>query len=238
MGKPGPQLRPASRRALLGAGLGALASRFAGAGLPALTAAGGAAVAAGEGRIRLVAFGDSLSAGFMLPPGAAFPVRLEVALRARGHDVEVANAGVSGDTVAAGLARLDWAVPEGTHGVIVELGANDALRGLDPAGTRAGLDTIVRRLRARGLEVLVAGMIAPRNLGADYARRFDPIFAEVAAAHGALHYPFFLDGVALKPQLNLADGIHPNERGVDVIVERILPTVEHLLQRIRTGEPK
>lgn len=185
--------------------------------------------------VRLVVLGDSLAAGYELPPDAAFPVKLEAALRARGHDIEIANAGVSGDTAHAGLERLDWSVPEGTDGVIVELGANDALRGIDPAVTRLALDEIVARLTDRGTAVLVAGMLAPRNLGEAYRDAFDGMFAEIAARHDALLYPFFLDGVATDPRLNLADGIHPNEAGVDVIVERFLPSAEQLIDRIETA---
>lgn len=187
------------------------------------------------GPVRIVAFGDSLTAGFRLAPSDAFPVKLEKALRARGHAVEVANAGVSGDTTAAGLARLDWAVPDGTRIVILELGANDALRGLDPAAARRNLDEIIRRLKAKRARVLIAGMLSPKNWGEDYARRFDAIFPELAKQHDLPLYPFFLDGVALKPDLNLDDGLHPNARGVDVIVERILPQVVKLLEDVRQG---
>jgi acyl-CoA thioesterase I len=177
--------------------------------------------------------GDSLSAGFGLPAPAAFPARLEQALRAQGIAVEIHNAGVSGDTASGGLARLDWSVPEGTDAVIVELGANDALRGVDPKVTRAALDSILRRLKARGLPVLLAGMQAPRNLGPDYAREFDRIFPELAAAHDVIFYPFFLDGVATNAKFNLGDGIHPNQAGVDVIVKGIQPQVERLIARAR-----
>lgn len=182
--------------------------------------------------IRIVAFGDSLTAGFGLPAADAFPVRLEAALKARGHAVEVANAGVSGDTTAGGLARVDWAVPEGTDAVILELGANDALQGRDPAQARANLEAIVSRLKAKSVDVLIAGMRAPRNLGDAYAAKFDPIFGELAAKYGMLHYPFFLDGVALEPSLNLGDGIHPNAKGVAIIVERIVAQAEALVRRV------
>ncbi|ADZ68878.1 arylesterase [Polymorphum gilvum] len=194
-------------------------------------------VVAGWGRamaepVKIVVLGDSLSAGYLLPPQEAFPVQLEQALKEKGHDVTVVNAGVSGDTSSGGLSRLDWSVPEDTDAVILELGANDALRGLEPARTRENLDEIVRRLKARGVEVLVAGMLAPRNLGEDYAAAFDPIFAEIAEAHGALLYPFFLDGVAMRPELNLADGMHPTGEGVSVIVRNVLPSVEALISRV------
>jgi acyl-CoA thioesterase-1 len=181
--------------------------------------------------IKLVVLGDSLSAGYQLPPDEAFPVQLEGALKAKGHDVVVVNAAVSGDTTSGGLARLDWSVGEDADAVIVELGANDALRGLPPETTRGNLNEIVARLTGRGIEVLVAGMLAPRNLGSDFAKKFDPIFADVARDHGALHYPFFLEGVALKPELNLSDGMHPTGEGVSVIVGNVLPLVEQLLSR-------
>jgi acyl-CoA thioesterase I len=151
--------------------------------------------------------------------------------------VEVADAGVSGDTASGGLARLDWAVPEGTQAVIVELGANDALRGVDPKVTRGALDQILRRLKERGIEVLLAGMAAPRNLGNEYARRFDSIYPELAETYGTLLYPFFLDGVATQAKFNQRDGIHPNADGVDIIVERILPRVEELITRVRAKSP-
>lgn len=179
--------------------------------------------------IRIVALGDSLTAGYQLPPGDAFPMKLQAALRARGHAVSVENAGVSGDTSTGGLERLDWAVGDDVDAVILELGANDALRGIDPALTRRALDEILTRLKARNIPVLVAGMLAPPNLGHAYGEAFGRIFPELADRHGALLYPFFLDGVAATAGLNLADGMHPNARGVDVIVERIVPKVEELL---------
>lgn len=179
-----------------------------------------------------MAFGDSLTAGYGLAPGQGFPEKLQARLRERGHDVKVMNAGVSGDTTAAGLARLDWAIGEAADAVIVELGANDALRGLAPAQTASNLDEIVGRLRGRGIPVLVAGMLAPRNLGPDYAAAFEPVFGDVAARHDAVFYPFFLDGVAAEASLNQADGMHPNADGIEVIVERILPAVETLIAEI------
>lgn len=183
--------------------------------------------------VKLAVLGDSLTAGFGLPAPAAFPARLEQALRSKGVAVDVHNAGVSGDTASGGLARLDWSVPEGTDAVIVELGGNDALRGIDPKVTRAALDSILRRLKARGLPVLLAGMQAPRNLGPDYAREFDRIFPELAAAHDVVFYPFFLEGVATNARFTLGDGLHPNQAGVDVIVQGILPQVEQLIARVR-----
>jgi acyl-CoA thioesterase-1 len=184
--------------------------------------------------VKLVVFGDSLATGLGLPAEEAFPAKLARALKGKGHDVEVADAGVSGDTASTGLARLEWSVPEGTDAVIVELGANDALRGVDPKITRAALDTILRRLKERNIAVLFAGMQAPRNLGADYTRAFDGVFTQLAAAHGVLFYPFFLDGVVADAKLNQRDGIHPNAEGVDVIVARILPKVEEVVSQART----
>jgi acyl-CoA thioesterase-1 len=182
--------------------------------------------------IKLVAFGDSLTAGYMLPPAQAFPAQLAKALRDKGHTVEVSNAGVSGDTTANGLERFDWAIPEGTEAVILELGANDALRGLPPKNARANLEQIISKLRARNIEVLLAGMVAPKNMGSAFEREFNPIYSELASKYGLVYYPFFLDGVAMDPALNLGDGIHPSGKGVAKIVERILPSVEELLSRV------
>ena len=181
------------------------------------------------GRTTLVVLGDSLVAGYGLAESDAFPARLEAALAQAGRDVNVINAGVSGDTSAGGLARLDWSVPEGADAVLVELGANDALRGIAPEQTEANLDRIVARLKERGIAVLVAGMLAPPNMGSEYESRFNPIFTRVTGRHGAMLYPFFLDGVAAVPSLNLADAMHPNEQGVAEIVRRILPVVEQFL---------
>ncbi|WP_442039925.1 arylesterase [Microvirga sp. 2MCAF35] len=182
--------------------------------------------------IRLVALGDSLSAGYNLPQQAAFPVVLEKALKAKGHNVEITNAGVSGDTSSGGLDRLDWSVPDGTDGVILELGANDMLRGLDPAGTRKNLEAIVERLKSRNIPVMLAGMYASRNLGPDYVQKFDSIYPDIAKTYDLVLYPFFLDGIAGEKSLNLPDGMHPTAKGVEVIVERILPSVESFLARI------
>jgi acyl-CoA thioesterase-1 len=188
-----------------------------------------------ETDFRIVAFGDSLTAGFGLSKSDAFPAKLEAALRARGHKLTVIDAGVSGDTASGGQARLDWVVPDDAHAVILQLGANDALRGIDPAVTRTALDAIIRRLKKRDTEVLLTGMRAPRNLGADFVQSYDRIYPELAAEHGVLLYPFFLEGVATDPALNQQDGIHPNAAGVDAIVERILPAVEQLIARIRAS---
>jgi acyl-CoA thioesterase-1 len=183
--------------------------------------------------LRIVAFGDSLTAGYMLPAKDAFPTQLEAALRKAGLKVEVANAGVSGDTTAGGLARLDWSIPDGTDAVIVELGANDALRGLDPARARANLDAIVSRLRERGMAVMLAGMMAPRNLGADYVRAFDSIYPDLSKKYGVPLYPFFLDGVVGNPTLHIGDGLHPSAAGVAEIVKRIQPSVEAFLATVK-----
>lgn len=183
--------------------------------------------------MRIVALGDSLTAGYGVLSQEAFPDRLEAALVKRGHDVDIVNAGVSGDTVADGLARLDWALADGADGVIVELGANDMLRGHDPALVRESLDELLSRLGETGAPVLLAGMRAAPNLGADYAARYDPIFPDLAEKHDTLLYPFFLDGVAGNASLNQADRMHPNAAGVEIVVERILPSVEALIERIK-----
>ena len=183
--------------------------------------------------LKVVALGDSLTAGYGLAPGEAFPEQLQAALRARGHDVTVVNAGVSGDTASGGLSRLDWSVPEDADAVIVELGANDALRGLDPAVTRQALAEIVARLKGRGQPVLLAGMRAPRNLGEAYAAEFDAIYPDLAKSQGVIFYPFFLEGVVADPKLNQGDGIHPTREGVARIVEAMLPSVAALIERAR-----
>jgi len=183
--------------------------------------------------VRIVALGDSLTAGLGLPAQDAFPAKLEQALRAKGLNVEIVNAGVSGDTASGGLSRLDWSVPQDADAVIVELGANDALRGIDPKITRAALEKIVQQLRDRKIEVLLCGMKAPRNLGADYAAAFDPIYPRIASEQNVPFYPFFLEGVAADPKFAQADGMHPNAAGVTRIVEAILPKVEELIARVR-----
>jgi acyl-CoA thioesterase-1 len=185
--------------------------------------------------VEIVALGDSLTAGLGLGPGEAFPEQLEAALNARGHDVTVANAGVSGDTSTDGSARVEWSVPAEADIVIVELGANDALRGIDPAVTRKALSEILAKLTGRGQAVLLAGMLAPRNLGDDYARAFDPIYPELAEEYKVALYPFFLASVATDPALNQPDGMHPNKEGVAKIVESMLPDVEALVAAAAAG---
>jgi acyl-CoA thioesterase-1 len=189
--------------------------------------------AAGEAKpIKMVVLGDSLSAGLGLSASAAFPERLQKALKTNGIVVDMINAGVSGDTASGGRDRLDWSVPEGTEAVLVELGANDALRGTDPTVTRAALTDIVTRLKARGIAVLLCGMVAPPNYGSDYSARFNAIYPDLAKKFGVPLYPFFLAGVAADARLNQADGMHPTAEGIDEIVKNILPTVEAFLGAI------
>lgn len=182
-----------------------------------------------ESTIRLLILGDSLTAGYGLAAEEAFPAQLEEALLQSGRNVSVINAGVSGDTSAGGLARLDWALQDDPQMVIVALGGNDALRGLPPEETFANLDAILERLKVAGIHVILIGMKAPRNLGESYTTAFDQIYPRLAQKHNVSFYPFFLDGIALDPSLNQADGIHPNARGIALIVERILPLVESAL---------
>lgn len=186
----------------------------------------GATARAEASTIRLVGFGDSLMAGYELAPEEAFPARLEKLLRGKGYDVTIANAGVSGDTTADGLARIDWSIPEGTQGVILELGANDALRGLSPQESRDNLDAMIMRLKERKIAVLLVGIPAPPNMGADYEQQFNPIYADLARKHGLTLYPFFLDGVAFQPGLQLKDGMHPNGDGTKAMAEKFLPVAE------------
>lgn len=196
-----------------------------------------AALIAGPARadtIRLVALGDSLTAGYLLDASEAFPAVLERELKKKGWNVSVANAGVSGDTATAGAARVDWSVPDGTQGVIVELGANDALRGLPPEETRKAIGQILDRLKERNIPVLLAGMYAPRSLGAAYHEKFDAIFPELAEEHGVALYPFFLDGVVGDAAFNLDDGMHPNAVGIERIVANMLPAVETFLRSLET----
>src|SRR4051812_28247723 len=189
--------------------------------------------AAADRPVKIVALGDSLTAGYNLPASAAFPVKLEKALKAKGNAVEIANAGVSGDTASGGLARLDWSVPDGTDAVIVELGANDMLRGIDPAVTRRALEEIVRRLAERRIPVLLAGMRAIPNLGIDYAQGFETIYSDLAVKYGVLLYPFILEGIATDAKLNQRDGVHPTAAGIDRVVAGILPKAEELVGRAR-----
>ena len=199
------------------------------AALLALAAAGPAHARA----LRLVVLGDSLTAGYGLPPGKAFPDQLEAALKAKGWDVDVVNAGVSGDTAEDGLARYDWAVPADANALIVELGANDMLRGQSPDTTKKALAAILDKAQAAHLPTLIAGMRAAPNLGREYDQAFDAIYPQLAASHGTTLYPFFLDGVAGDAKLNQPDGMHPTVAGVAVIVSRILPAVEDLLRRAK-----
>jgi acyl-CoA thioesterase-1 len=182
--------------------------------------------------LNIVAFGDSLTAGYQLPPDEAFPARLEVLARSKGVDVVITNAGVSGDTTADGLARLDWSIPDGTDGVILELGANDALRGLSPEESRKNLDAMLTRLKERRIPVLLAGIPAPPNMGADYETRFNPIFKELGEIHGVPLYPFILDGVMMVPGMQLEDGMHPNDAGTTAMAEKFLPVFETFLKSL------
>jgi acyl-CoA thioesterase-1 len=194
-----------------------------------LLAAFSPAADAADRPLRIIAFGDSLTAGYGLPASASFPAQLQKALEMTGRKIVIENAGVSGDTTQAGLDRLDWSIGDGIDGVIVALGANDALRGLDPAQTRSALVQIIVRLKARKIPVMLAGMRAPPNMGADFQQRFDSIFPDLAREHGLILYPFFLDGVAGRRELNQNDGIHPTADGIKLIVERILPSVERFI---------
>jgi acyl-CoA thioesterase I len=185
--------------------------------------------------VKVVVLGDSLSAGLGLSAAASFPERLQKVLKDKGVDVDIANAGVSGDTSTGGRDRLDWSVPDGTQAVILELGANDALRGIDPKLTRAALSDILTRLKARHIPVLLCGMLAPPNYGSDYASAFNAIYPDLAKSFDVPLYPFFLEGVAANATLNQADGMHPTPEGVDIIVKNILPHVQALLGAI-TGQ--
>ncbi|TSE13706.1 arylesterase [Mesorhizobium intechi] len=205
------------------------------AGLILFPALCGAISSARAEPFKIVGFGDSLMAGYALGPGEGFTDKLQAALRAKGRDVAVGNAGVSGDTTSGGLARLDWSVPDGTRLVILELGANDMLRGVSPDIPRNNLDEMLARLKQRKIAVLLAGMRAAPNLGADYQTAFDAIFPELAKKYDVPLYPFFLDGVAGQPGMQLEDGLHPSAKGVDLMVERILPTVEKAIAAVPGG---
>lgn len=187
--------------------------------------------------VKIVALGDSLTAGYGLPDKDGFVSQLQAALTAKGVAAKIANAGVSGDTASDGLARLDWSVPLGTDAVIVELGANDMLRGIKPEITRDALDAILRRLTQRHITVLLAGMRAAPNLGPEYGAAFERIYPDLAAKYGVSLYPFFLDGVAANLSLTQADGMHPNAQGVGVIVKRMMPKVEELIAHVRPQRP-
>lgn len=187
--------------------------------------------------VTLVALGDSLTAGYQLPASAALPAALERRLRASGLDVRIENAGVSGDTASGGLERLDWAVGEGVSGVIVALGANDMLRGVDPERTQKALDEIIQRLKAKRIDVLLVGMLAAPSLGRDYVERFNSIYLTLAKRYDVVLYPFLLEGVAQNRQLNLADGIHPNREGVEVIAKALEPTVTRFVEQISRKAP-
>nr|WP_274423862.1 arylesterase [Chelativorans sp. YIM 93263] len=178
----------------------------------------------------IVGFGDSLMAGYQLAPGEGFPEQLEEALRAEGHEVSVVNAGVSGDTTSGGLSRLDWSVPEDTDLVILELGANDMLRGLSPVETEKNLDAMLARLEERGIDVLLVGIYAAPNMGSDYQKEFNAIYPRLAEKHDVPLVPFFLDGVMGDSSLLLDDGMHPNAEGVQIMVENVLPALEPLLE--------
>ncbi len=184
---------------------------------------------------KIVVFGDSLVAGYQLPPGEGFPEQLQKSLTARNIKVIITGAGVSGDTTSGGLSRLDWSVPEGTNGVVLELGANDAMRGLPFQLAQKNLDAMIARLSERGIAVLLVGMRAPPNMGEDYQQGFDAIYPALAAKHKVPLYPFFLDGVAANPALNLSDGIHPNQAGIAIMIKRILPHVERFIEQINNG---
>ncbi|RDV05729.1 arylesterase [Undibacter mobilis] len=191
--------------------------------------------AAADKPVKIVVLGDSLTAGYGLNVQDAFPTKLGVALKAKGHAIELINAGVSGDTATGGLDRFDWSVPADADALILELGANDALRGVSPDVTRAALDKILSKAAERKIPVLIAGMKSPPNMGADYVAKFDAIFPELARTHNALLYPFFLEGVAADEKLNQRDGMHPNSDGVDVIVKNILPKVEELIAKAKAS---
>lgn len=187
----------------------------------------------GDDGPKIVVLGDSLVAGYQLPQGAGFPDRLQYQLDANGISAEIVGAGVSGDTTSGGLARLAWSVPDGTDAVILELGANDALRGLPPKTTEKNLETMIQQLQERYIKVFLVGMLAPPNMGEDYAAEFNPIYSTLAQKYAIPLYPFFLEGVMTVPGMTLADGMHPNADGVDVMVSRILPMIERLVEDLR-----
>ena len=195
------------------------------------------AIPASAAPVKILMLGTSLTQGYGLPPGTEIPAVLQARLKATGIDAKVINAGVSGDTSAGGLARLDWSLADRPDAAIVELGSNDALRGIPPKQTEANLSAILAKLKAAHIPTLLLGMMAPRNLGPEYAREFDPIYPRLAKQYGAALYPFVLEGVALNPKLNQADGMHPNPAGAKIVVDRILPDVKALVARARTPKP-
>jgi len=223
---PRGEVQPLTRRGILA---------LAGAALLSAARAGAQQPSGQEKPVKILALGDSLTAGYGLPASDAFPAKLQAALKARGVAADIVNAGVSGDTASDGLARLDWALSPDTDAAIVELGANDMLRGVDPAVTRKALAAILDRLRRRHVATLLCGMIAAPNLGRDYADAFNAMYPDLAKSYGALYYPFFLDGVATVRALIQPDGMHPTAAGIDAIVERILPSVQELVARARDG---
>jgi acyl-CoA thioesterase-1 len=198
-------------------------------------AVGASQANAQEKAINLVGFGDSLMAGYQLAPSESYTAQLEAALKAKGQNVTITNAGVSGDTTSGGLSRIDWSVPDGTDGVILELGANDALRGIAPEQSEKNLDAMLLRLKERGIPVLLAGIPAPPNMGGDYESKFNPIYKKLAEKYAVPLYPFFLDGVVTVNGLQLEDGMHPNAKGVAVMVQHSLPLVEAFLGEIRSA---
>lgn len=244
MAPAGPSVAPGTPVSGGGQGAGLYgwrraAVQIAGAAACSLALIGGTNVsaAAADAPIIIVALGDSLTAGYGLPDDDGFVPRLQAALTASGASATIRDAGVSGDTASDGLARLDWSVPPGTDAVILELGANDMLRGIDPKVTREALDGILRRLTDRHIAVMLCGMRAAPNLGPDYGQAFDRIYPDLAAKYGVMLYPFFLDGVAADLSLTQHDGMHPNAKGVSIIVERILPHVEDLIARVHAPHP-
>jgi acyl-CoA thioesterase-1 len=187
--------------------------------------------------VKILMLGTSLTQGYGLPPGTEIPAVLQTSLKAKGIDAKIINAGVSGDTSAGGLARLDWSLADHPDAAIIELGSNDALRGISPDVTEKNLGAILSKLKVQKIPVLLLGMKAPRNLGPEYARAFDPIYPKLSKQYGALLYPFVLDGVALNAKLNQADDIHPNPQGVKIIVARLLPDVLKLVAATGKGKP-
>lgn len=193
----------------------------------------GVSAKAQDGPLQIVGFGDSLMAGYQLPPSDSYTAQMEAALKTKGMEVAITNAAVSGDTSSGGLSRAEWSVPDGTDGVILELGANDALRGISPTETEKNLDALITGFQKRNIPVLLIGILAPPNMGDDYATRFNPIYKKLAEKYAVPLYPFFLDGVVLEQSLKLEDGMHPNTKGVGVMVEKSLPAVEAFITGIR-----